>query len=246
MLPPDTPPLTISEALARAARRLAPMEDRRLDAEVLLASVMGKPRTHLIAWPDKLLSQTQQETFERLVERRLSGEPAAYLTGEREFWSLKLRVTEDTLIPRPETETLVQRALELIPKDTAWIIADLGTGSGAIAAAIASERPRCRLIATDISGAALGVAAENFRKLGLHSDQQTARCLSIGKYKFFIFRKIAIPIHLIIDSNPISPATTGECILLCQFQRSIDQLNFGKIQNRRFLRAFKHLAQMTE
>jgi len=169
MLPPDTPPLTISEALARAVRRLAPMEDRRLDAEVLLASVLGKPRTHLIAWPDKLLSQAQQKTFDRLVERRLSGEPAAHLTGEREFWSLKLRVTEDTLIPRPETETLVQRALELIPEDTAWIIADLGTGSGAIAAAIASGRPRCRLIATDISGAALEVAAENFRNLGLFS-----------------------------------------------------------------------------
>lgn len=165
MLPPDAHPMTISEALARAVRRL----DRRLDAEVLLASVLGKPRTHLIAWPDKLLSQAQQETFDRLVERRLSGEPAAYLTGEREFWSLKLKVTEDTLIPRPETETLVQRALELIPEDTAWIIADLGTGSGAIAAAIASERPRCRIIATDVSQATLIAAAENFRRLGLDS-----------------------------------------------------------------------------
>lgn len=159
-------PATISQALDRATQRLEPLEGKRLDADVLLAFVLDKPRTHLIAWPDKLLSRAQQETFDRLVERCLAGEPVAYLTGEKEFWSLKLKVTKDTLIPRPETETLVQRALDLIPKDAAWVIADLGTGSGAIAAALAGERPRCRILATDASLPALGVAAENFRKLG--------------------------------------------------------------------------------
>ncbi len=162
-------PATISQALDRAIQRLEPLEERRLDAEVLLAFILDRPRTHLVAWPDKLLSRAQQDAYNRLLERRLLGEPVAYLKGKKEFWSLSLKVTTDTLIPRPETETLVQRALELIPEDTSWNIADLGTGSGAIAAAVAVERPRCRLLATDVSQATLGVAAENFRGLGLDS-----------------------------------------------------------------------------
>ncbi len=162
-------PDTISQALKRAMQRLEPLEDRRLDAEVLLAFILDRPRTHLVAWPDKLLSQAQQDAYNRLLERRLLGEPVAYLKGKKEFWSLSLKVTTDTLIPRPETETLVLRALELIPEDTSWHIADLGTGSGAITAAVAVERPRCRILATDISEATLIVAAENFRSLGLDS-----------------------------------------------------------------------------
>ena len=103
-------PATISQALDRAIQRLEPLEERRLDAEVLLAFILDRPRTHLVAWPDKLLSQAQQDAYNRLLERRLLGEPVAYLKGKKEFWSLSLKVTTDTLIPRPETETLVQRA----------------------------------------------------------------------------------------------------------------------------------------
>ena len=164
-LPPQP---SISDVLKYAARRLAALADcdPRLEAEILLSQVLDKPRTHLLAWPEKTVSARHQRCFVELLERRLQGEPLAYITGYREFWSLRLRVTRDTLIPRPETERLVERALQLIPRDAALQIADLGTGSGAIAAAVASERPRCRILATDSSRAALAVAAENFQRLG--------------------------------------------------------------------------------
>ncbi|MCP3867976.1 MAG: peptide chain release factor N(5)-glutamine methyltransferase [Gammaproteobacteria bacterium] len=141
--------------------------DRHLETEILLAWVLNRPRTSLIAWPDKRLTHGEKTRFEKLIDRRLQGEPTAYLIGRKEFWSVELKVTRDTLIPRPETETLVQRALELIPPNACWHIADLGTGSGAIAAAVSSERPHCRILATDRSNRALSVARENTRILGL-------------------------------------------------------------------------------
>lgn len=160
---------TISQALRQAASRLSgpSLADARLEAEILLAHVLDKPRTHLFAWPDTRLDEDSRMRFERLVERRLRGEPSAYLTGRREFWSLELKVTADTLVPRPETELLVEQALDLIPVESTLQIVDLGTGCGAISAAIASERPACRVLATDSSAAALAVAVENFRRLGL-------------------------------------------------------------------------------
>ncbi len=121
----------------------------------------------LIARGADKISAPDRECFEQLIQRRLAGEPVAYITGEREFWSMNLRVTPDTLIPRPETETLVALALDFIPADANWTVVDLGTGSGAIALAIASERPRCQLIATDQSEAALAVARENAGRLGV-------------------------------------------------------------------------------
>ncbi|MCK5480243.1 MAG: peptide chain release factor N(5)-glutamine methyltransferase [Gammaproteobacteria bacterium] len=141
----------------------------RLDAEVLLASILEKNRSYLHAWPEKILSQETREQFHQLVTKRASGEPVAYLTGQREFWSLPLAVSADTLIPRPETETLVTLALEKIPADSCLHIADLGTGSGAIALAIAHERPRCRIVATDVSPRALAIAASNARNLGIEN-----------------------------------------------------------------------------
>jgi len=160
---------TISQALKLAADKLSdlPRTNPRLEAEILLAHVLDKPRTHLFAWPENRLDGSARILFETLIERRLSGEPSAYLTGYREFWSLELKVTRDTLIPRPETELLVEQALTLIPAESTYRIADLGTGSGAISAAIASERPACRILATDISAAALEIARENFEKLDL-------------------------------------------------------------------------------
>lgn len=160
---------TISLALKQAAVKLSelPRTDPRLEAEILLAHVLDKPRTHLFAWPEGRLESAVRDRFEALVERRLNGEPSAYLTGNREFWSLELAVTHATLIPRPETEILVERALQLIPLESTARIADLGTGSGAISAAIASERPGCHLLATDNSATALAVASGNFKNLGL-------------------------------------------------------------------------------
>ncbi len=141
----------------------------RLDAEVLLASILEKNRSHLHAWPEKILPHETCTLFHQLVERRVCGEPVAYLTGQREFWSLPLAVSTDTLIPRPETETLVTLALEKIPADRCLHIADLGTGSGAVALAIATERPRCRIVATDVSEKALVCAASNASKLGIEN-----------------------------------------------------------------------------
>jgi release factor glutamine methyltransferase len=159
---------TIAQTLRQNRERLSrlPDNDPRLEAEILLASVLEKPRTYLLAWPERELTADQQARLDDLIERRLRGEPVAYLTGRREFWSLDLTVTPATLIPRPETELLVELALELIPADAGWRIADLGTGSGAIAAAIAAARPGCSITATDTSAEALAVAENNFRKLG--------------------------------------------------------------------------------
>jgi release factor glutamine methyltransferase len=139
----------------------------RLDAEVLAMHVCGLNRAQLLTRADTPLSAPQQQTLRALLARRITGVPLAYLTGEREFWSMALRVTDATLIPRPDTETLVEQALARIPQDAAWRIADLGTGSGAIALAIARERPRCHIVATDISAPALAVARGNAERLGL-------------------------------------------------------------------------------
>ena len=154
--------LTVARALAGAARLLAPLHDTaRLDAEVLLASALGQNRGYLYAHSDRCLSAAEEGRFSALIRRRARGEPVAYLTGRREFWSLELEVTADTLIPRPETERLVTAALEHIPAATPWRAADLGTGCGAVAIALAVERPRLAVTATDRSRAALAVAGRN-------------------------------------------------------------------------------------
>jgi release factor glutamine methyltransferase len=163
-----TDPASIKQLLEQATRLLH-TESARLDAEVLLGYVLQQPRSHFHAWPEKRLPAASREHFTQLLQRRLMGEPVAHLTGEREFWSMPLTVTADTLIPRPETETLVEQALQRIPAERPHTIADLGTGSGAIALAIARERPQCRIIATDIAAAAIEVARRNARRLDLHT-----------------------------------------------------------------------------
>ncbi len=129
--------------------------------------VCGLNRAQLITHADHHLSPPQHQALQDLLARRLAGEPVAYLTGEREFWSMPLRVTRATLIPRPDTELLVEQALARIPQEAAWRIADLGTGSGAIALAIAQARPHCHIVATDISALALTVACDNARRHGI-------------------------------------------------------------------------------
>lgn len=133
----------------------------RVDAEWLLAHVLGRPRSWLFAHSGDPVPTAAALRFASLSARRQAGEPVAYLTGTQGFWTLDLEVSPATLIPRPETELLVELALARIPPDAAARIADLGTGTGAIALAIARERPRARVIATDASDAALAVARRN-------------------------------------------------------------------------------------
>jgi len=161
-------PLTIEEFLRLAAQKLEAISPSpRLDAEVLAMHVCGLDRSALITRAHAELEAAQQKELDYLLARRQRGEPIAYLTGTREFWSMALNVSPATLIPRPETELLVEKALVLIPPEAAWIIADLGTGTGAVALAVAKERPRCRVIATDFLPAALNVARSNVKKFGL-------------------------------------------------------------------------------
>ncbi len=159
---------TIDQIIRQATQQLAAASPSpRLDAEVLLMLVTGLTRTALITRAQEPLLPEHEERLHALLTRRARGVPVAYLTGRREFWSLELNVTPAVLIPRPETELLVEQALARIPEDAEWTVADLGTGSGAIALAIAAERPRCRLIATDNSAAALAVARANAARLGI-------------------------------------------------------------------------------
>ena len=157
----DNSGANLATLLGRARRRLAGLPAGHLEAEVLLAHVLGVNRAWLFAHPEHEVHAGKATTFARLLARRERGEPLAYLTGTREFWSLSLRVTPDVLIPRPETELLVETALEHIPDSADWRIADLGTGCGAVAIAIAIERPQCEIHATDLSAAALRIAGIN-------------------------------------------------------------------------------------
>jgi release factor glutamine methyltransferase len=166
---------TVGEALTEGTRALQGLPDGspRLEAELLLVKATARSRTHLTAWPEQVLAPGALASFELLVARRRSGEPIAYILGRQAFWSLDLRVTPDTLIPRPETELLVEIGLAGGDAGSSRQVADLGTGSGAIAAALAKERPHWLVIAVERSAAALGVARTNFSELGL------SNCLAI-------------------------------------------------------------------
>jgi release factor glutamine methyltransferase len=169
---------SIKQLLESAVKQLVLSDSARLDAELLLSHALNKPRSFLYAFPEHKLSPMQHQQYEKLLRQRVSGEPVAYLTGKKEFWSLPLRVTRDTLIPRPETETLVLLALELGNAISARPLRaiDLGTGSGCIALALAHERPDWDITAVDRSEAALEVARLNAEALGAknirwrHSD----------------------------------------------------------------------------
>jgi release factor glutamine methyltransferase len=160
--------MRLDAAIADAAKRLSPVtESARLDAEILLCQTIDMPRSYLFAHPEDDLDDLSRDRFAALVERRLQGEPMSYITGTREFWSRELLVSPATLVPRPETELLVELALREIPRQAEWQILDLGTGSGAIAISIAAERLLCTVTATDVSAGALGIARENVRQAGL-------------------------------------------------------------------------------
>lgn len=160
---------TVQQALQWALVQLQASGSAKVDAEQLLMHVLGCPRARLITHPDQLLTSPQWQQFQEFVVRRLAGEPVAYISGSRGFWTLELQVTPDVLIPRSDTELLVEQVLALADDSQPMTLADLGTGSGAIALAIASERPNWRVLATDSSISALAVARENAQQNNLQA-----------------------------------------------------------------------------
>lgn len=140
----------------------------RLDAELLLAAALGKPRSYLRTWPERDLDAAQQAQFNVFMQRRRSGEPVAYILGHQGFWSLDLEVAPHTLIPRPDTELLVETALDLLPA-TPLVALDLGTGTGAIALALASERPAWQVTGVDRIEEAVALAERNRQRLLLEN-----------------------------------------------------------------------------
>ena len=158
----------IEEALKTAITELqaSGSDSPSLDAAVLLCHVLDKPRSYLLTWPEKALTDTEHQQFQAVLARRLTGEPVAYIIGEREFWSLPLKVSPSTLIPRPDTERLVELALDKAPSTPAAIL-DLGSGTGAIALALASELPSFQVVGVDIRPEAQQLATENAQNLSL-------------------------------------------------------------------------------
>jgi release factor glutamine methyltransferase len=165
-------PGTIQQILSGDAARLAAAlqldsASARLEAQYLLQHALQKPRAWLLAHADEAADPDQYATYAAMLQRRLAGEPVAYILGEREFYGLNFKVTPATLIPRPETELLVELALARVVPDHTWRVLDLGAGSGAIALSIAHARPKTEVVAVDASGAALKVAGENAARLGI-------------------------------------------------------------------------------
>ncbi len=191
--------MRIDDWLVQAANSLkAGSDSPRLDAELLLMHVLDVNRTWLFTWPETALTAEQYSQAEALLQKRLTGEPVAYLTGRREFWSLPLSVNPSTLIPRPDTETLVEWALELtLPEDSR--VLDLGTGTGAIALALASEKTSWQIRAVDLNPDAVELARGNAGSLGLNVDVFESRWFSRVEGRF----------HLIVSNPPYVDAADG-------------------------------------
>ncbi|MFB4393622.1 MULTISPECIES: peptide chain release factor N(5)-glutamine methyltransferase [unclassified Pseudomonas] len=164
--------MTIIASLLRNAQ-LPDSPTERLDAELLLAAALGKSRSFLHTWPERIVSSEAADTFASYLARRRAGEPVAYILGQQGFWKLDLEVAPHTLIPRPETELLVEAALELVPAAAAKVL-DLGTGTGAIALALASERPAWQVTAVDRIEDAVALAERNRQRLGLNNAKVLA------------------------------------------------------------------------
>lgn len=201
-----TPLTSVGDWLKMTVTRLnAVGSSPQLDAEILLHAISGIHRAMAYARPEQLLTHEQLEDLQLVVARRERGEPIAYITGTQEFWSMPLEVSPAVLIPRSETELLVERALELVSLENPSRVLDLGTGSGAIALAIAHARPHAQVIAVDVSQDALAVAANNQRTLGIrnlefkHSDWFNA----LGDQRFDVI--VGNPPYIAADDPDVAP-----------------------------------------
>ena len=184
----------VKSALGLCSEQLKDCTDNPIsEARLLLSFVLDKPQSWLIAWPESTLDNSQFDTLQQLLSRRKNGEPLAYITGVRDFWSLSLKVSPDTLIPRADTEVLVETALKLIDQSPPGSILDLGTGTGAIALALASEYPNIEILATDFSHAALAIAKQN---------HQSLNCPNVNFLQSDWFATIPTQRFDIIVSNP--------------------------------------------
>jgi release factor glutamine methyltransferase len=161
--------MTIKELLNQSTKLIA-SETPMLDCELLLCHCLDKNRAYLYTWPEREVESAIENKFQTLLERRINGEPIAYLIGQREFWSLPLHVNNSTLIPRPDTERLVEIALESLVQEKARVL-DLGTGSGAIALALAREKPHWQILGVDVSEEAVMLAQQNARNLDIKNAE---------------------------------------------------------------------------
>jgi release factor glutamine methyltransferase len=185
--------MTIEEALQWARQQLAHNEDVRADVFALLSFVLDKNKTYLMTWPERVLTDEQLERFEVVVHERGNGKPIAYITGRKEFWSLELETNESTLIPRGDTETLVETALSLDLPDNARVL-DLGTGTGAIALALKSERPNWQVCGCDKNGAAVALAVRNATRNNLD--------IEFFQSDWFSHVPVGKPFDLIVSNPP--------------------------------------------
>ena len=184
---------SVKTALSEAARQMEAVEgiDHFLEANILLAHVLNKPRSWLFAWPEHELNDDQLAQFRAYIERRSEGEPISYITKTREFYNLDIEVSTHTLIPRHETELLVDTALEILQTENTHVL-ELGTGSGAITAALASQRPQWRFLATDVYEETLKVAQYNFDKFQINAETRLSNW----------FENIPVQEFDLIISNP--------------------------------------------
>lgn len=184
---------TTKELLLQAEKSISASKTARLDAEIIFCEIMQLHRTRIYSHPEEIIPDDRVLLFQALMKQRQQGHPIAHLTGKKEFWSLELGINKDTLIPRPETELLVEMALQMIPKETKFNILELGTGSGAIAIAIATERPNCKIIASDMNMNALTMAKKNAK---------THRLRNIQFYLSDWYQNIPLQLFDLLVSNP--------------------------------------------
>ncbi len=191
-------PLTISALLKKSAELSTVGDTPRLDVEVLLSHILDEDRSFLYTWPEHQLNEQQQQCFDGYFQRRCQGEPVAHIIGQREFWSLPFKVTPATLIPRPETELLVELALGLRVDDRAEVL-DLGTGTGAIALALASEKNHWQITAVDAVPAAVQLAEENRQQLNIKLPNRFA---NVQVFQSDWFTELKGQLFDVIISNP--------------------------------------------